>query len=105
MIVDEIRRCYSLRLDGKYEWRVNVWVQKGMFSSFAVTSTRFFKTLEEAKKDCQQTLSVLRLQQKGRASVPGLSSEQPPTEKSELARVGLGRHRNKRRSRSPDTCH
>lgn len=89
MIVDELRRCYTLRTDRRFDWEVCVFIAGGSLSAdFIIKGHRAFSTQQASAANCDTVLQFLGLvqKQKGRALARPSSTEQP-TRKSELQRV------------------
>lgn len=93
MIVDEIRRNYTLRADQMFTWEAGVFIKSGtVLADFIVKSHRAFSTQKTAVSNCTAVLNILCLKQKGRALARPSSTTTDP--KSELSRVRRRRNGN-----------
>lgn len=52
------RKCFTHKLDGKWDWQCPVWFTEGMFANATIHSTRDFNTQEEAVADMEKTMKL-----------------------------------------------
>lgn len=52
------RKCFTHKLDGKWDWKCPVWFNKGMFANAMIKSARDFDTEVEANADMEATMKL-----------------------------------------------
>lgn len=52
------RKCYTHRLDNKWDWNCPVWFTEGIFANAMIKSAREFDTQEEAVADMETTMKL-----------------------------------------------
>ena len=52
------RKCFTHKLDGKWDWQCPVWFNEGIFASAMIKSARDFDTQIEAVDDMEATMKL-----------------------------------------------
>ena len=52
------RKCFTHKLDGKWDWQCPVWFNQGMFANAMIKSARDFDTEVEAAADMEKTMKL-----------------------------------------------
>jgi hypothetical protein len=52
------RKCFTHRLDRKWDWQCPVWFTQGMFANATIHSARDFDTQEDAVADMEATMKL-----------------------------------------------
>ena len=52
------RKCFTHKLDGKWDWQCPVWFTEGIFASAMIKSARDFDTQDEALADMEATMKL-----------------------------------------------
>ena len=52
------RKCFTHKLDGKWDWQCPVWFNQGMFANAMIKSTKDFDTEVEANTDMEATMKL-----------------------------------------------
>ena len=52
------RKCFTHKLDSKWDWQCPVWFNQGMFANAMIKSTKDFDTEVEANTDMEATMKL-----------------------------------------------
>jgi hypothetical protein len=52
------RKCFTHKLDGKWDWQCPVWFTVGIFANAMIKSARDFDTQEDAVDDMDATMKL-----------------------------------------------
>ena len=61
MEIDELKKCFTKRLDGRYSWSLAVWHGKGFFADYTVHGRGLFDTKRLANQDMNRVIKLMDL--------------------------------------------